>query len=119
MSDPVRKCESDTKWLLSALSVELSVTVKPALLLLDININNKGLITPLTSPCDNETKPCVHLLFYSSDSLCLLDAPPYTSLKLQRDCGWCMWFAVDGSYTTMFFISSNSIHVFMQKDSLT
>lgn len=61
-------------WVL-ALSVELSVTEEPVLHLLGINIDNKGLITPLTFPCDNENKPGVHPL----DSLCLLDTH-YTSM---------------------------------------
>lgn len=40
-------------WVLP-LWVELSATQEPAVLLLGINIDNKGLITPLTFPCDNE-----------------------------------------------------------------
>lgn len=48
-------CESGAKWLLS---VELAVTKKPVVLLLNINIGIKGLITPSTFPRD-ETKPSV------------------------------------------------------------
>lgn len=47
-------CESGAKWLLS---VELAVTEKPVVLL-NISIGNKGLITPSTFPRD-ETKPSV------------------------------------------------------------